>query len=89
MGSVDVPDPPCGTEPCREALKSLGTAAERRDLIGMAKGLLMARTVCDDDTAFEILRNASMRENVKVLEIAERLVDTANAHGRPRGLRRV
>jgi AmiR/NasT family two-component response regulator len=78
MGSIDVPDPPCGTDPCRE---KLAVAAEGRELIGMAKGVIMVRSTCGPDAAFEILRRASMRENVKVRDIAVRLIDTATAAG--------
>ena len=80
MGSIVVPDPPCGTDPCAEALRSIATAAENRDVIGMAKGLLMARTPCSAKEAFQVLRSASMRENVKVVEIARRLVHASSSH---------
>ena len=51
-----------------EALRSL-------DLIGQAKGILMARGNIDEDRAFDILRQASPRMNVKLREVARRVVD--------------
>lgn len=50
-------------------------AIRSRDLIGQAKGLLMARRNITGDEAFELLRDASQRLNVKVHEVAERVVD--------------
>jgi hypothetical protein len=50
-------------------------ALESRDLIGQAKGLLMARSEIDSDAAFELLVRASQRMNVKLVEIARRMVD--------------
>lgn len=50
-------------------------AIQSRDLIGQAKGLLMARRNITGDEAFELLRDASQRLNVKVHQVAERVVD--------------
>jgi len=55
------------TEHLREALES-------RDIIGQAKGILMARRHCTSDAAFEALRQASQHRNVKLREIAEQVV---------------
>ena len=55
----------------REALAS-------RDLIGQAKGILMASRKIDADTAFELLRNESQKQNVKVRLIAEQVVAAGN-----------
>jgi AmiR/NasT family two-component response regulator len=74
MGSVDVPDPPCGTKPCAELLEQLAVAVERRDVIGMGKGIIMGESGCDEDAAFDILRLASMRRNVKVHTVAGEMV---------------
>ncbi len=45
-----------------------------RDLIGQAKGILMARSNVDDDRAFDILRRASQRLNIKLVYVAEQVV---------------
>lgn len=54
-------------------MESLEKKAETRDVIGRAKGILMAQSGVTDDEAFELLRRASQRMNVKLREIAERL----------------
>jgi GAF domain-containing protein len=59
------------TEHLREALES-------RDVIGQAKGILMARRSCTPDAAFEALRKASMRRNVKLRDIADEVVYTGD-----------
>jgi AmiR/NasT family two-component response regulator len=53
----------------------LKRALASRDLIGQAKGILMARHGVDDDTAFELLRHGSMRLNRKLRELAQDVVD--------------
>jgi len=55
------------TEHLREALES-------RDVIGQAKGILMARRGCTPDAAFELLRRASQHRNTKLRQIAEQVV---------------
>lgn len=49
--------------------------ASSRDIIGMAKGLIMARQGVTSDEAFDVLRRASQRMNVKLREVAARMVD--------------
>lgn len=56
----------------REA--QLEDKAASRDLIGMAKGIIMSRQHVSDEQAFDILRRASQRMNVKLRELAERVV---------------
>ncbi len=58
-----------------EEIDNLKRAVETRDVIGTAKGMLMARTDITDEEAFDILRRASQRTNVKLREIAERIVN--------------
>lgn len=62
-------------------------ALEHRDVIGQAKGILMARSAIDADAAFQILVRASQRLNVKLSEVAQRLVagtlDDAGEGDRP------
>jgi GAF domain-containing protein len=55
------------TEHLREALES-------RDVIGQAKGILMARRGCTSEEAFEAIRQVSQRRNLKAREIAEGVV---------------
>jgi hypothetical protein len=52
----------------REALRS-------RDVIGQAKGILMERRGISADEAFEVLRAASQRLNVKLAQVAATLAE--------------
>jgi GAF domain-containing protein len=53
--------------------EQLKEAVASRDVIGQAKGILMARQSCTADEAFDILRRGSQRENRKLRELAEDL----------------
>ena len=55
--------------------EGLEQKAESRDVIGRAKGILMAPIRCRDEEAFALLRSASQRMNVKVRDIAQQLVE--------------
>ena len=48
-------------------------ALQGRDVIGQAKGILMAQQGVSADEAFDILRRASQRMNIKLRELAERV----------------
>jgi AmiR/NasT family two-component response regulator len=52
----------------------LHRAIVSRDVIGQAKGILMARQGLDADAAFGLLRRTSQDLNVKLVDIAEALV---------------
>lgn len=52
-------------------LAQLSAAVASRDIIGQAKGILMARHGCDADEAFKLLSALSNRTNVPVNAIAE------------------
>lgn len=62
------------TEHLREALES-------RDVIGQAKGILMARRNCTAEAAFEMLRKASQHRNIKLREIADQVVYLGDLEG--------
>ena len=64
------------TEHLREALES-------RDVIGQAKGILMARRGCTADVAFEALRKVSQHRNIKLREVAEQVVYLGDLEGGP------
>jgi len=55
----------------------LQEAISTRQLIGEAKGILMASEGCSREEAFEILRRASQRTNRKLRDIAHDIVDAA------------
>jgi GAF domain-containing protein len=66
------------------AAVAFGAARERqqfeealasRDLIGQAKGILMAQSKVTSDEAFSLLRRASQRMNKKLTAVAQQIVD--------------
>ena len=54
----------------------LEAALVTRELIGRAEGILMERERITSDQAFDVLRRASQRLNVKLKDVAQTLVDT-------------
>ncbi len=54
-------------------------AIRSRDVIGQAKGILMAQKNISEDEAFDILRRASQRMNIKLREVAERITERPGA----------
>ena len=59
----------------QELAEHLQRAMESRATIEQAKGILMARQRCSADEAFDMLRRASQRENRKLREVANELVE--------------
>lgn len=58
----------------RHAIEHLGKALESRDTIGQAVGVIRERHDVDAAAAFEGLRAYSQRHNMKVRDVAERLL---------------
>jgi len=54
----------------------LNSALSTRDRIGQAKGILMERYKIDDVRAFAMLRQLSQDTNTKLVDIAQRVIDT-------------
>jgi len=61
----------------RTLSEGLGEAMKNRAVIEQAKGILMAAQHCGEQEAFDLLVRASQRENLKLRDIAMRLVTTA------------
>ncbi|CAM5466515.1 transcription antitermination regulator [Streptomyces pilosus] len=59
--------------------EQLTEAMRTRDLIGQATGILMERMDIDAAGAFDSLVRASQRENVKLRDLARRIVDAQEA----------
>ena len=57
-------------------VEQLRTGLESRTVIGQAQGILMERERLTPEAAFAILRTASQHMNVKLREVAARVVDT-------------
>ena len=67
--------------------EQLSQAMRSRAVIEQAKGILMARTPqLSADEAFDLLRKASQRQNVKLRDIAQRIVDRRHGESRPHEL---
>ena len=60
----------------QETSRNLHQALSSRDVIGQAKGILMARLQVTPEDAFEALRRASQRLNVKLRKVAATLAET-------------
>ena len=56
----------------------LRTVLETRDVIGQAKGILMATQHIDDTAAFDLLRETSSRTNRKLRSVAEDVTHTGS-----------
>src|SRR5215471_10299131 len=67
-------------ESVRRARAALATAGELQDslepmpVIEQAKGIVMAQQRCGPDEAFDLLRRASQRKNVKVSVLAAQII---------------
>ncbi|WP_209671980.1 ANTAR domain-containing protein [Amycolatopsis magusensis] len=61
-------------EQLQERERHLRRALDSRDVIGQAKGFIMHRCGCSEDEAFDILRRTSQRFNIKLAELAGRVV---------------
>jgi GAF domain-containing protein len=59
----------------RNVADQLKEALKSRDMIGQAKGILMEREGVSDEQAFEMLKIISQNSNVKLRDIAHRLIE--------------
>lgn len=63
----------------RSELEKTKSSLEERKIIEKAKGIVMAQRQCNEDEAYQILRNLSMDNNKRIVEIAEQLVSITDA----------
>jgi len=63
--------------------EQMDEALQSRDVIGQAKGILMAREGVDADQAFDMLRRASQRLNVKLRDVAGDAIQSSAAPSPP------
>lgn len=56
--------------------RQLQSALSTRDRIGQAKGIIMERYGVDDVRAFELLRRLSQESQTKLVDIAQRVINT-------------
>lgn len=58
--------------------EQLVSALSTRDRIGQAKGIIMERYGVDDVRAFEMLKQLSQDGNTRLVDVAQRVIDTRN-----------
>ncbi|WP_277454901.1 GAF and ANTAR domain-containing protein [Janibacter sp. DB-40] len=63
--------------------EQLGEAIATRKAIGQAVGLVMERYRIDEDRAFQFLVRVSTTSNIKIRDLAQELIETANGTYRP------
>ena len=56
--------------------EQLESALSTRDRIGQAKGIIMERFSIDDVQAFEMLRRLSQDSNTRLIDVAQRVIET-------------
>jgi transcriptional regulator with GAF, ATPase, and Fis domain len=66
-----------------EKVEGLRTGMQTRHLIGMAQGMLMLRYGLDEDQSFAFLSRTSQQNNVKLRDVAARVIDELQRAGGP------
>jgi GAF domain-containing protein len=61
----------------KQLIEQLNEAIKTREVIGEAKGILMAREAISEDEAFQMLATISQNSHIKLREVAQRMVDDA------------
>ncbi|HEY8118679.1 MAG TPA: ANTAR domain-containing protein [Methylophilaceae bacterium] len=61
----------------RNELNEANTKLSERKVIEKAKGLLMKQRGVDEDTAYAMLRNMAMKQNIRLATLAEQVVQAA------------
>lgn len=65
--------------------EQMDEALQSRDLIGQAKGILMAREGVSSEEAFDMLKRASQRLNIKLRDVAGEMVESTETPSPPEG----
>jgi response regulator NasT len=65
----------------RNELNELSTALQDRKVIDRAKTLLMQRQQLSEEAAYARLRKTAMDKNLKIVEVAQRMLDVADLLG--------
>lgn len=65
----------------RSQLAEANLRLSERKLIDRAKGLLMKRRGLDEESAYAMLRKTAMDRKLKLVEVAQRLIDAADLLG--------
>lgn len=65
----------------RNEINQLSASAQERRVIDRAKALLMERQKLSENDAYAKLRKAAMDKNLKIVEVAQRMLDVADLLG--------
>jgi response regulator NasT len=65
----------------RLEINQLSASAQERRVIDRAKALLMERQKLSENDAYARLRKAAMDKNLKIVEVAQRMLDVADLLG--------
>lgn len=65
----------------RQELASARSQLEERKIIDRAKGLLMSKQGCSEQEAYARLRKTAMDRGLKIVDVAQRLIDVADVLG--------
>ncbi len=65
----------------RSELNELSSALQDRKVIDRAKAMLMQRQQLSEDTAYAKLRKTAMDKNLKIVDVAQRMLDVADLLG--------
>jgi response regulator NasT len=65
----------------RNEINQLSASAQERRVIDRAKALLMERQKLSENDAYARLRKAAMDKNLKIVEVAQRMLDVADLLG--------
>ena len=69
------------TGEARRAVRQLRDAAESRAVVDQAKGVLMHALGCSAEEALQRMRQVSQAQNMKVTEVATRIIDSRGLDG--------
>jgi response regulator NasT len=65
----------------RQEINQLSASAQERRVIDRAKAMLMERQKLSENDAYAKLRKAAMDKNLKIVEVAQRMLDVADLLG--------
>jgi response regulator NasT len=65
----------------RNELQKTRNTLEERKTIDKAKGIVMQQRKCNEEEAYQILRNLSMENNKRIFEVAEQIISITSALG--------
>jgi len=63
----------------RNELKKTRNSLEERKIMDKAKGIIMEQRNCNEADAYKVLRNLSMENNKRIVEVAEQIISITGA----------